>query len=393
MKIVEIPSFFTPYGGEFCLEQSKALSAYGNEVTILANVQLAVRRGILPFLSTPYNRRKMKVGGITVYRSDMRGIPLCVRPNVNRWVNIVRSMFRTYVKENGKPDIIHAHCAKWAGYAAYMINKEYDIPFVITEHLSSMIFKKEFGDDISRAWQIPLLKEAYKAADMVVPVSAELVDDIACYFGTDYRWTAISNIIDTDFFAYRERPSLQGRNFRFCCLANFIPLKGYDVLLPAFDMLADKHVEVELHIAGRFTDSKDCGNMVSRLRHKDKVTVHGELSKHDVRDLLYDCDCLVLATRSEAQGLVLLEAMSTGIPAISTTCVPNNAAIEGGTLIVPVDDVEALRDCMERVVSGYVFDGKAISAAVGKSVSPEVIGKQLSDLFTDIVTERFKKQY
>lgn len=199
MKIVEIPSFFPPYGGEFCLEQSKALAALGHDVTILANVQLAVRRGLFTYLLTPYKRRWVTVDGIQVYRSDMRGIPLCVSPNVKRWVKIVRSMFNTYVHINGKPDIIHAHCAKWAGYAAYQISKEYGIPFVITEHLPSMIYKAEFGTDLTKVWQIPLLKETYKSSDMVIPVAAELVDDISCYFGKDYRWIEISNTIDTDF--------------------------------------------------------------------------------------------------------------------------------------------------------------------------------------------------
>ena len=41
MHILEIPSFFTPYGGEFCLDQAKALKAVGHEVRILSNVQLA----------------------------------------------------------------------------------------------------------------------------------------------------------------------------------------------------------------------------------------------------------------------------------------------------------------------------------------------------------------
>ena len=44
MHIVEIPSFFPPYGGEFCLEQSKALRSLGHEVRIISNVQLSVKK-------------------------------------------------------------------------------------------------------------------------------------------------------------------------------------------------------------------------------------------------------------------------------------------------------------------------------------------------------------
>ena len=44
MHILEIPSFFIPYGGEFCIEQSRALTMIGHEVRIMANVYLSVKR-------------------------------------------------------------------------------------------------------------------------------------------------------------------------------------------------------------------------------------------------------------------------------------------------------------------------------------------------------------
>ena len=46
MHILEIPSFFPPYGGEFCLEQARALQALGHEVRVLSNVQLSIKRSI-----------------------------------------------------------------------------------------------------------------------------------------------------------------------------------------------------------------------------------------------------------------------------------------------------------------------------------------------------------
>ena len=220
MHILEIPSFFTPYGGEFCLEQAKALQAQGNEVRILSNVQLSIKKSIKEYLCLPCSRFTENIDGIRVYRSYQHCFPHVIKPNVMRWISIVQSMFKDYVKQYGKPDILHAHCCKWAGYAAMLISKEYDIPYVITEHLSSMLYEKEFGKAPSSAWQIPLLKQAYEQANMVITVSDELVDDIACYFGKDYNNYTISNIIDTSFFTYKKRESLVDRPFRFCCIAN-----------------------------------------------------------------------------------------------------------------------------------------------------------------------------
>ena len=341
MHILEIPAFFPPYGGLFCLDQAKALAALGHEVRVLSNVQLGMSIGMKDYLCLPYRRYEHEMDGITVYQSYQRGIPKVIRHNVNRWVGIVCSMFREYVKKYGHPDIIHAHCAKWAGYAAMLMSREYDIPYVITEHLAYQDYVREFGEPPCDTWQIPLLKDTFHSAAVVLPVSEELVGDLSRYFGTDYRWEVISNTIDVDFFQYRERPSLDGRPFRFFCPAIFVQRKGYDVLFAAYRQLRSHYKNVELHIAGRATDSSACHRLMAEYGVEGKVVVHGELDKAGVRDLLYRCDALALATRSEVQPLSLLEAMSTGIPAISTECIPRSLRIEGGCVIVPIDDSDA----------------------------------------------------
>ena len=380
MHILEIPSFFTPYGGEFCLDQAKALKAVGHEVRILSNVQLALTIGAKDYFSLPYRFYEHEMDGITICQSFQRGVPKAIRWNAKRWVAIVCQMFDDYVARYGKPDILHAHCAKWAGYAAMKIGRKYGIPYVITEHLSKLVFEKEFGPAPVDTWQIPLLKEAYHEAKMVVPVSEELVESIACYFGRDYRWQAVSNTIDTDFFNYQTRSSREGRPFRFCCLANFWPLKGYDVLIPAFQQLRQSGVDAELHIAGRGTDSAAFRSLLS-----DGITTHGLLNKESVKELLYQSDALVLASRSEVQPLVLLEAMSTGIPVIATDCIPQSLRIEGGCTIVPVDEIGTLAETMKSVSEQTDFAGMAVSEKVRQLASPEVIGRQLSELFTDIL--------
>ena len=117
----------------------------------------------------------------------------------------------------------------------------------------------------------------------------------------------------------------------------------------------------------------------------DGITTHGLLNKESVKKLLYQSDALVLASRSEVQPLVLLEAMSTGIPVIATDCIPQSLRIEGGCTIVPVDEIGTLAKAMKSVSEQTDFDGMAVSEKVRQLASPEVIGRQLSELFTDIL--------
>ena len=382
MHILEIPSFFTPYGGEFCLEQAKALKALGHEVRILSCVQLGATIGLRDYLCLPYRRYEHLRDEVTICQSFQRGLPKMVRHNVKRWVGIVYSMFCDYVKKYGKPDILHAHCAKWAGYAAMRLGKAYGVPYVITEHLPSMILEDEFGKAPSTAWQIPLLKQAYEQAAMVLPVSEELVEDIACYFGKGYRWQYLSNVVDTDFFHYQPRPSRESRSFRFCCVADNSYRKGYDRLIPAFEQFRGSGANAELKIAGRGTDTAKFRTQLS-----EGMVSYGWVDRVAVRELLYESDALVLASRSEVQPLVLLEAMSTGIPVISTECVPQNLRIDNGCVIVPIDDMDALSAAMRQVME-LDADGKAISESIWHLASPEVVGRKLERLFSDIIALR-----
>ena len=385
MHIVEIPSFFPPYGGEFCLEQSKALRTLGHEVRIISNVQLSVKKSPKDFLTFPYHHRFTEMQGVPVYQSYMRGLPMMIRPNVRRWVKIVRQMFKEYEKRYGRPDILHAHCAKWAGYAAMLIGKEVGIPYVVTEHLSLMALREEFGDGPANAWQIPLLRTVYEHADRVIPVSEEVVDDLSTFFGKDYRWTAISNMIDTAFFSYRQREDKKNRTFRFVCLGNFIYRKGYDVLFTAFQQVHDQHSQTELFIAGEGTDGSACRQLFGHLSCAPHIHPCGNLDKQAVRELLYQSDALVLATRDETQGLVLLEAMSTGIPVVTTEAVPQNVRIDKGCFIAPIDDVEAIADKMCEVMQLTDGEGEIFSRVVAEKVSPSVIANQLDAVMKDCV--------
>ena len=388
MHILEIPSFFPPYGGLFCLDQAKALAALGHEVRILSNVQLGLTIGAKGYLQLPFRRYEHVMDGITVCQSYQRGIPRLIRWNVDRWVSIVRSMYDDYARKYGKPDILHAHCGKWAGYAAMQISQANGIPYVVTEHLPLMLLEGEFGKAPSHAWQIPLLRQTYEQADMVIPVSEELVEDIACYYGKDYRWQYVSNTIDTHFFGYQPRERGEGRSFRFCCLADYYYRKGYDVLFKALQLMQESGTNVEVVCAGLFTDSQKFMNELSKYQLKG-VRSLGRIDKTAVRKLLYESDGLVLPSRSEVQPLVLLEAMSTGIPVISTECVPRSLRIEGGCTIVPIDDVRALADAMATMARrSNLADGRKISEQVRQLASPEVVGRRLEAIFSEIVASR-----
>ena len=379
MHILEIPSFFPPYGGEFCLEQAKALQSLGHEVRILSRLQLGISKGWRDYLLRPYATAVEWMDGVEVWRDYQRGIPKVIRSNAVRWLEGVQRMAEDYRLRCGRPDLIHAHCVKWAGRAAMKLSERWGVPYVVTEHLSSMIYARELGDGTMPTWQTPLLREALERADRVVVVSDELVADLAPYFGTNYAHKTLSNVIDTDFFHPVERQ--RSATFRYCAIGNFVPRKGYDLLAEAFRMVLQQGMKARLTLVGQGTDSPSCRHLFAGV---PDVHFYGATDKGGVREVLYGSDALVLPTRSEAQGLVLLEAMSTGIPVITTAAVPLRVQQYSGCLTVSRENVILLADAMQRVTQEH-FSAQQMATEIARNCSPAVVGKQLEQLFLSLV--------
>ncbi len=357
----------------------------GNTVRIIANLNVSARLSPKLWLNARTRPYDVSMDGIEVTRREMRAVPFRLRHNVEHWCHIVVGMADAYIKRYGRPDILHAHCCSWAGRAAMIVSRKHNIPYVITEHLSQALLIKEFGPAGKDAWQVPLLKEAYMNADMVVPVSEELVDNLAVFYGKDYRWQFESNTIDTDFYAYRHREPRDDGKKTICCIADFVPWKGYDTLLATIALYVKSHSsDIRLLIAGRGTDSDEMRSLIRQNGLDAYVETYGKVDRDGVRDILYRSDCFFLATRSEVQPLVLLEAMCTGIPAVSTTIIPRCERIDGACFIGETDNPESLCEQLHKALTMDTFDGMALSRKVVGLASYANVGKRLTELFSTV---------
>ena len=49
-------------------------------------------------------------------------------------LSLFRNAVEKYIREKGKPDLVHVHVPVWAGVIAIELKKKYNIPFLVTEH-------------------------------------------------------------------------------------------------------------------------------------------------------------------------------------------------------------------------------------------------------------------
>ena len=128
--------------------------------------------------------------------------------------------------------------------------------------------------------------------------------------------------------------------------------KGFDVLLNAFSIFARKNPGWTLTIAGEGPERLQLEQIIKNLSLENIVELPGNID--DVRVLLKECSIFVLSSRYEGFPNVLLEAMASGRPVVSTDCKSGPSEIlEHGRsgLLVPPEQPRALADAIEKLAS------------------------------------------
>jgi len=117
--------------------------------------------------------------------------------------------------------------------------------------------------------------------------------------------------------------------------------KGFDVLLSSFSEVLRRFPDCELHVAGDAAAA-------ARYTLPDQVVVHGKLSHSELAMELQTMDCLVLPSRLESFGMVVIEALAAGTPVIVSDHAGVYEVIVDGQngWVVPANDSAALAQRM-----------------------------------------------
>lgn len=205
---------------------------------------------------------------------------------------------------------MHAHCALWGGYAAKLIAEKYKIPYIISEHSSS------YGLGKIKSWEEKYIRSAMENASLITTVSRGFSNTIQEYTNVQ-NIEVIPNFIDMDFFTLPPN-RIEGEKFIFTSIGWLNKNKGFDLLIRAFHRAFKDQENVYLNIVGRGSERNNLLKIIKELRLENRVNLLGELNRQQIRDILWKSHCLVLASYVETFGIVLIEALATGIPVIAS---------------------------------------------------------------------------
>jgi glycosyltransferase involved in cell wall biosynthesis len=152
---------------------------------------------------------------------------------------------------------------------------------------------------------------------------------------------------DTELF----RPAAPEKRgpFRFAFVGAANVNKGFDLILDGLAALVRRYPEVVLHVVG----DKQAAKALGAGRFPNNVVLHGKASHSVLAEKLAGMDCLVLPSRLDSFGMVVVEALATGVPVIVSENVGAKMAVAHGRngWIVPAGSGPALAAVMEQCVS------------------------------------------
>jgi glycosyltransferase involved in cell wall biosynthesis len=173
-------------------------------------------------------------------------------------------------------------------------------------------------------------------------------------------------------------------------VANLRPEKGYDVLLGAARLIADRRVPVRFAAVGR---GPLAGELESRRRELglgEQFRFLGE--RDDVLRLLTGCDVFVLPSHQEGLPVTLMEATSTGTAIVATAVGGVPQVIVDGVdgVIVPPGVPSALADAIERVVTDSELRRRLGEGAAARSgmFDVSVASREVEDIYRQLAGAR-----
>lgn len=361
-----------PLQGIFELDQAKALASIGHRVIFITIDIRSIRRlrkwGLIKF-----NIEK----NITVYNLSF---PLGKLPPliITKATSLILGLlYKIIIKNEARPDIMHAHFCYPLGFAAAKLKKKHNMPLVITEHSSSLMYNYQKNQTIYYQY-------SYNIANKVIAVGNNLKNVIMSKFRVEPE--VIFNIVDLNIFKYKEK--ISSNLINFISVGNLNYRKGMDVLINAFSKMHCK--ESKLIIIGDGPERKNLQKLIYELGMGSNIFLLGRRKRDEIAELLYNSDVFVLASRFETFGVVYIEALATGTPVIATNCggTVDIVTPENG-LLVEVDNIPMLTEAlffMKKNLKNY--NNKRISETTQKIFSPQNIAKQIERVYYKIINNK-----
>lgn len=180
-------------------------------------------------------------------------------------------------------------------------------------------------------------------------------------------------------------------NPRAIAVGRLVPVKGFDLLIRAWEKVAAVHPDWELEIWGDGPERENLERLIRATGLEKQVFLRG--ATVDVQGKLLQSSMLVFSSLFEGFGMVLVEAMACGVPCVAFECPCGPRDVispEEDGLLVPAGDTEQLARAVIRLMEQPELRRRLGAAARRKAdrYTLESIASSWMDLFHELTSSQ-----
>lgn len=346
-KVLIITTAFPRWEGDsqapYLLDTALALCAVGIQVRVLA-MHTPGCKTFEVIQNVEIHRPRYFFESLEILRKDPAGLPefwkkqslgrLLILPFlITHTVNLLR-LCRDV-------DIIHANWTL-SGMIAWGTRFLHHKPVVLTVH----------GSDILRLDSYKFVRKITswftRHINGVICVSCSLAQKLREWGVPEQHLEVIPNGVDTRKFI----PSNNKKNPIILYVGTLTENKGVHYLINAFKMIAANIPEYRLQIIGEGEYLPSLIQLCKGTSIENRIEFTGAQSPNRVAEHMRNASILVLPSLSEGLGVVLIEALASGVPVVGTNVggIPDIITSEVGKL-VPAGDAKALAKSLLELIS------------------------------------------
>ncbi len=295
---------------------------------------------------------------IRFYRANMKALKLC-----------------------GKPDLIHVHILTRLGVIAWIQKILHKTPYIITEHWSRYLPGNDFGGFLRKLFT----KIVVRNAETVTTVTENLAIAMRNHGLKNDKYVVLPNVVNLDMFHINEKNTYATSHaptiIHISCFED--KSKNISGLLESLKIIDDKGIDFKCKLIGEGMDLDLMKEKAKELQLINKVSFTGLLQGQALADELSSGDFLVLSSNYENMPVVILEALASGLPVVSTNVGGIKEMIDDtkGILVEPRNK-EALAEAMIKMIETHKnYDANYLRNSVIEKYGYESVGRFLDSIY------------
>lgn len=378
------PSRLDDFSGDFIKRHVQAISLLHKQFVlyVVKDPTGEVTNNVLETVQHSPNLTEV----ILYYHVKRTGIPFFDKARSHyKASRLYKKLLVNYIRQKGLPPLVHVHVALKAGLVALWLKRKFGVNYVLSEHwtgyLPEAIPRLQDQTKIFKKW----IRQIVSNATVITAVSKHLADALNAEFPFVHP-LIIPNVVDTSIFfpVKRERHLPK----RFVHISTMTYAKNFEKIVEALCMVKSKNFDFRLDVFGPLQPA--VVENVNNMLLSDSVFFHGNVNQETLATEMQQCDALIHFSNVETFGCVVIEAISTGLPAFISDIPALQELITDNKngFVVKADDSEELANKLMLFIEGKLI----LDDVQDTDYMDRFSYKSVAGMFSKIYATRFENR-